>query len=54
VHPTVGTAFVPDQDPRNPNVVLPLAGMEPLYDTFLTVTEDPDWVSAPFHSWVMR
>ena len=36
-----------------PNVVLAPAASDPFQDRLTTVTDDPDTVSVPFHSWVM-
>ena len=39
-----GTGLLPFQEPLNPKLVLAPVPIDPLYDTFVTVTFAPDWV----------
>lgn len=46
----VGLPFEPLQLPWKPNEVLPPGGIEPLYDRFRAVTDDPFWVTSAFQA----
>jgi hypothetical protein len=49
-----GTALlVPVMEALKPKLVPPLVGMLPFQLAFVTVTSAPDWLTVPFHSWVM-
>jgi hypothetical protein len=44
----VGTGLLPAQVPLNPNSTVAFVPTEPLYETFVAVTWDPDWTWVAF------
>ena len=50
---SVGTGLLPFHEPLNPKVVLPPVGMRAVVAGVGDGDRAPDWVTVPFHSWVM-
>ena len=48
----LGTEFVPEYEPLKPKLTEAFVPTEPLYVALVTVTDWPDWLTVPFHSWV--
>jgi hypothetical protein len=48
-----GSGLLDPLVPLNPKLAVPPVPRAPFQSTLLTVTAEPDWLSVPFHSWVM-